>query len=230
MKEFISSQLFLLTFTVATYLLGVWLFRLTKLRILNPVLTSILMVVVFLKCTGVEYARYQQATALLDFMLGVSVVALGYLLYEQMEQIRGRLASILSSVVVGSVVGIVSVVLVARWLGADEAVAVSLQPKSVTAPIAIAVSEHAGGLGALTSVVVVITGILGSIVGPAVLDRTGVSDRIARGLAMGSAAHAIGTARAIELGAVEGAVSGLAIGLMGLITTLMVPLLRAVLF
>ena len=230
MKEFISSQLFLLTFTVATYLLGVWLFRLTKLRILNPVLTSILMVVVFLKCTGVEYARYQQATALLDFMLGVSVVALGYLLYEQMEQIRGRLASILSSVVVGSVVGIVSVVLVARWLGADEAVAVSLQPKSVTAPIAIAVSEHAGGLGALTSVVVVMTGILGSIVGPAVLDRTGVSDRIARGLAMGSAAHAIGTARAIELGAVEGAVSGLAIGLMGLITTLMVPLLRAVLF
>lgn len=230
MKEFISSQLFLLTFTVATYLLGVWLFRLTKLRILNPVLTSILMVVVFLKCTGVEYARYQQATALLDFMLGVSVVALGYLLYEQMEQIRGRLASILSSVVVGSAVGIVSVVLVARWLGADEAVAVSLQPKSVTAPIAIAVSEHAGGLGALTSVVVVITGILGSIVGPAVLDRTGVSDRIARGLAMGSAAHAIGTARAIELGAVEGAVSGLAIGLMGLITTLMVPLLRAVLF
>ncbi len=230
MKEFISSQLFLLTFTVATYLLGVWLFRLTKLRILNPVLTSILLVAVFLECTGVEYARYRQATALLDFMLGVSVVALGYLLYEQMEQIRGRLASILSSVVVGSVVGIVSVVLVARWLGADEAVAVSLQPKSVTAPIAIAVSEHAGGLGALTSVVVVVTGILGSIVGPAVLDRTGVSDRIARGLAMGSAAHAIGTARAIELGAVEGAVSGLAIGLMGLITTLMVPLLRAVLF
>lgn len=230
MKEFISSQLFLLTFTVATYLLGVWLFRLTKLRILNPVLTSILLVAVFLECTGVEYARYRQATALLDFMLGVSVVALGYLLYEQMEQIRGRLASILSSVVVGSVVGIVSVVLVARWLGADEAVAVSLQPKSVTAPIAIAVSEHAGGLGALTSVVVVVTGILGSIVGPAVLDRTGVSDRIARGLAMGSAAHAIGTARAIELGAVEGAVSGLAIGIMGLITTLMVPLLRAVLF
>ncbi len=115
-------------------------------------------------------------------------------------------------------------------MGADEIIAASLAPKSVTAPIAVAVVEPFGGIKAITSVVVIAVGIFGSIIAPRMLDRLGIADPVARGLAMGSAAHGIGTARAIEIGAVEGAASGLAMGLMGLVTALLVPLLSDLLF
>ena len=230
MKEFFSSQLFLLAFTVGVYLGCVRLYRKTGLRILHPLLVSIGAIIASLRILGVDYATYRSATQPIDFMLGVSVVALGYLLYEQMEHLRGRMVTILVSVAVGAVVGIGSVVVAARLMGADNATVLSLQPKSITTPIAVSVSEAAGGIPALTAVVVVLVGILGSIVGPFVLDRAGVTDKIARGLAMGSASHAIGTARAIELGAIEGAISGLAMGLMGVVTAILIPIFNRLFF
>lgn len=227
--EFFRSHIFLLTLTIGVYVLSVWLYRKSKIRLLHPILTSTAVIILFLQVLGIEYESYAEGTELINFMLGVSVVALGYLLYEQLEQVKGRLATILTSVVVGSIVGIISVVLIARWMGADELIVLSLQPKQVTTPIAISVSETSGGIPPLTSMVVIIAGILGGIVGPAVMDKIGINDRIARGLALGSASHAVGTARAIELGAVEGAISGLAIGLMGVVTAILIPLLERIL-
>lgn len=230
MEEFFSSQLFLLTLTVGIYMGSVWLYRRTGLRILHPLLLSIGAIIALLRILGIDYATYRSATQPIDFMLGVSVVALGYLLYEQLEHLRGRMVTILISIAVGAVVGIGSVVLAARFMGADNATILSLQPKSITTPIAVSVSEASGGIPALTAVVVVIVGILGSIAGPFVLDRAGVTDKIARGLAMGSASHAIGTSRAIELGAIEGAISGLAMGLMGVVTAVLVPVFNRLFF
>jgi len=227
--ELFRSHIFLLTLTIGVYVLSVWLYRKSKIRLLHPILTSTAVIIVFLQLLGIEYETYAEGTELIHFMLGVSVVALGYLLYEQLEQVKGRLATILTSVVVGSIVGIVSVVLIARWMGADELIVLSLQPKQVTTPIAISVSETSGGIPPLTSMVVIIAGMLGGIVGPAVMDKLGINDRIARGLALGSASHAVGTARAIELGAVEGAISGLAIGLMGVVTAILIPLIEWIL-
>ena len=227
--ELFRSPLFLLTLTIGVYVLSVWVYRKSKIRLLHPILTSTAVIIGFLLLTGIEYEAYSEGTQLIHFMLGVSVVALGYLLYEQLEHVKGRLATILTSVVVGSVIGIVSVVLIARWMGADEMIVLSLQPKQVTTPIAISVSETSGGIPPLTSMVVIIAGILGGIVGPAVMDRLGINDRIARGLALGSASHAVGTARAIELGAVEGAISGLAIGVMGIVTAILIPLIERIL-
>ncbi len=229
MNEFLGSQLFLLTFTVGIYLAALWLYRRTGVKLLHPLLTSVAVIIIFLKTTGMPFAEYRAGTQFIDFMLGLAVVSLGYLLYEQLEDIRRRWVSILTSVVIGSTVGIVSVVLISRWLGADKAVEISLEPKSVTMPIALSVSAAAGGIPAITSIAVIFTGIFGGMVGPFVLQKLGVTDRIARGLALGSGAHAIGTARAIELGAVEGAISGLAIGLMGLVTAILVPILQAIL-
>lgn len=225
MREIISSQLFMLVLTIGCYLLGVFIYRKTKISLLHPLLTSILLIILFLKIFDIEYPEYQAGTRIIDFLLGVSVVTLGFLLYEQIEHIKGRLATIITAISVGSIVGIASVVFMARWMGAPDEVTLSLQPKSVTAPIAIAISESVGGISSLTSVVVVVVGIFGGIVGPFVMDKLGISDKIARGLAMGSASHAMGTARAIELGAVEGALSGLAIGIMGIITAILVPLI-----
>ena len=229
-REIICSDIFLLSLCVGIYAAATLLFRKTKLQILHPVLITIAGMILFLKAFDIPYERFREAAGIMYFLLDLSVVALGYLLYEQIEHLKGHVVSILTSVIVGSTLGILSVVYIARLTGADDAIALSLAPKSVTNPIAIAVSESAGGITSLTSVVVVAVGIFGSIVGPIVLRKAGITDAIAKGLALGSAAHGIGTARAIEIGAIEGAVSGLAIGLMGLATALILPILQPLLF
>lgn len=224
-----GSQIFLLTFTIGIYVLSLWLFRRTKVGLLHPLITSAAVIIVFLLATGISYEQYHSATALIDFLLGPSVVALGYVLYRQVEHLRANAVSMVTAVVVGSVVGIVSVILIIRLFGAGATIEASLVPKSVTTPIAMSISERAGGIGSLTAIVVILTGIFGSIVGPFVLRKLKIHSRIAKGLALGSAAHGVGTARAMEMGAVEGAVSGLAIGLMGLITALLAPLIEGLL-
>ena len=224
MIQIVNSQIFLLSLTVGVYLGALWLRRVTRMALLHPVLVSIAVLIAFIKLTGVEYAHYMQQTQVIDFLLGLSVVALGYLLYEQVTQIRGHVVAILTSIGIGSAVGIVSVALIARWMGADAAIIASLEPKSVTTPIAVSVASNAGGIPAITAIVVIVVGVFGGMVGPTVLSWFGVRSHVARGLALGAAAHALGTARAMELGAVEGAVGGLAIGLMGLATALLVPL------
>lgn len=226
----VHSDLFLLTATVGLYCLGVSLYRRTRIVLLHPVLLTFAAMIGVLRVSGIEYEQYVQATRILDFGLGLSVVALGYLMYEQMERIRGRLLPILVSTVVGCVLGVLSVVYIAMAFGAERTVLTSLAPKSVTVPIAVSVAGPLGGIVTLTSVVVFCVGIFGSLIGEWILRRCGVSDPMARGFALGSAAHGIGTARAIELGAVEGALSGLAMALMGLVTALLLPLMEKYLY
>lgn len=228
MQELINSQIFLLTLTVGVYLGAIQLRRKINCALLHPVFVSILVLIGFIRLTGIEYEHYMRQTQIIDFMLGLSVVALGYILHDQIYNIRGNVISIVMAILVGSAVGIVSVALIARWMGAEPAVVASLEPKSVTTAIALSVSANSGGIPALTSVVVIVVGVFGGIVGPWVLKKIGVESRIAKGLAMGAAAHALGTARAMELGAVEGAISGLAIGLMGLATAVLVPILEKI--
>ena len=229
MIELLHSQLFLLTFTIGIYAGAVWLYKRTKWMLLHPLLTSIVVLIVSIKSFGVSYEEFSAATSIINFMLGVSVVALGFLLYEQLIHIRGNVKIMLTSIIVGATVGIGSVILIAKWMGANFQIIASLEPKSVTTPIAITVAAHAGGIPSLTSVVVIVVGIFGGIVGPLILRMLGIESKIAKGLALGSAAHAVGTARAMELGAVEGAVSGLAIGLMGVTTALLVPIINFIL-
>jgi len=222
-RPLISSEVFLLMFAMGTFLFGVFLYKKTKISLLQPLLISMIIIIPFLKVTGIDYPTFFKQTRLLNFMLGPSVVALGYVLYEQIEQIRGNVLSILTAVFAGSLVGILSVVLIAKMLGADHILIASLAPKSVTTPIAISLSEKSGGIPALTTAFVVICGIFGGLVGPVILRKLGIKSNIAKGLAMGSASHALGTVRALEMGAVEGAISGLAIGIMGIMTALLIP-------
>ena len=224
MNAFLHSDLFLLTLTVGVYCACRSLYRLTRTTLLHPVLLTFLLMIAWLKITGIEYEEYREATSLLDFMLGMSVVALGYLMYEQSEHIKGNAAAILAATVTGCIVGAGSVAAIAAFMGADREIIVSIAPKSVTVPIAVSIAEPMGGIVSITSVVVFLTGVFGSIAGTWILDRAGVRLPQALGFALGSAAHGIGTARAVELGAVEGALSGMAIALMGAATALVVPL------
>jgi predicted murein hydrolase (TIGR00659 family) len=227
-KELFASQAFVLAFVLGTYSFSLWLFRKTKISLLHPLLTSIFLIIVVLEVFGVEYQTFEKGSDIVNFMLGPTVVALGVTLYDQVTHIKGNLLSILTSIIVGAIVGIASVTAVLYSMGANKALIATLQPKSVTTPIAMSISEKFGGFPALTAVIVVAVGIFGGIVGPFVLDKLGISSKIARGLALGAAAHGMGTARAMELGAIEGAISGLAIGLMGAATALLVPIMRLI--
>ena len=222
-RPFISSEVFLLALVMGVFLFGVFLYKKTKISLIQPLLISILIIIPFLNITGIDYHTFCDKTRILNFMLGPSVVALGYVLYEQIENIKGNVISILTAVFAGSIVGIVSVVFIAKAFGADKILIASLSTKSVTTPIAISLAEKDGGVPALAAAFVVICGIFGGLVGPIILRKMGIKSKIAQGLAMGSASHALGTARAMEMGALEGAISGLAIGIMGIMTALLIP-------
>jgi putative effector of murein hydrolase len=163
----------------------------------------------------------------LSFFLGPAVVALGVPLFLQGAEIARRGRAILASIVAGSVVGIVSGVCVAALLGASPEVIRSLAPRSVTTPIAIGIAARIGGIPSLTAALVIGTGVLGAALGPALLRLAGVRDPTSFGLAMGAAGHGIGTARAAEEGTAEAAGAGLAIGLMGVATAILAPLIVA---
>ena len=230
MMTIISSDLFLIVLTIGLFLLSGEIFRRTRLMLLHPVLLTAVAVIVFLKLAGIEYAHYKQSVAILDFALGMSVVALGYLMYEQVERLKSATLPVLGATIVGCIVGIGLVVGIALCFGMERDIITSIAPKSVTVPIAIAISEPRGGVVAVTSVVVFCTGVLGSICGAKLLSLCGVKDPMARGFALGAASHGIGTARAIELGAVEGAMSGLAMALTGFGTALLLPLVEKYLY
>ena len=229
MNESLSSQTFLLTLTLAVYLGSMWLYKKVRFALLHPLIVSMGVLILFLKLSGIPYDLFMKQIQIIDFMLGLSVVALGYLLHEQISQIKGNVIAIVTAIVTGSAVGILSVALIARAMGAEQAVIASLEPKSVTTAIALNVSAQSGGIPALTAVVVILVGIFGGVAGPFILKKIGVESKIAKGLAMGAAAHAMGTARAMQLGAVEGAISGLAIGLMGIATAILVPIIARLL-
>lgn len=229
MHSLVHSEIFDLALVVGTYIAATILYKKTHLSVLHPLLTSIFVIIVILEFLDIEYASFQQGSHLIHFMLGPSVVALGYVLFEQMKYLKGNVVSILTSVFVGAIAGIISVIVIGKLMGADQSLIATLQPKSVTTPIAMGISEKNGGIPSLTAVIVVAVGIFGSIVGPAVMKVLGIESRIAKGLALGASSHGVGTAAAIQLGAVEGALSGLAIGLMGIMTAILVPVISYIL-
>lgn len=187
------------------------------------------MLAVIVHFLGVSYESFEKGSRIISFMLGPTVVVLGYLLYEQVARLRENALSIITSVFVGCVTGILSVVFIARCFGADHALIASLAPKSVTTPIAMSIAEKSGGIPSIAAVVVIVVGIFGGMVGPFIFERLGIRSKIAKGLALGSAAHGLGTARAMELGTIEGAISGLAIGVMGIMTAILVPVIEWIL-
>lgn len=212
---------------VALSLLIYSLSRLVYLRLrfplLHPVLVTIVLLILLLQATGIPYETYMEGGRFISFFLGPSVVALGVPLYLRLQEMKRNAPAMLAAVLFGSLVGIVSVVVPALMLGAPSVVVRSLAPKSITTPIAIVVAESVGGDASLSAAFVVLTGILGAVIGPVVLRIVGVRHPVAFGLAMGSAAHGIGTARALEQGTLQGAAGGLGICLCGVMTAIFTP-------
>ena len=226
--EILMNMPVMLLLTLGAYMLGVWVKKKSGLALLHPFLISIPVVIVVLKLTDIPCSFYIESNALVDFLLGPSVVSLGLPLYDNRHIVWKNFAGIMTSVLVGSVVGVASVWLMCRLFGLDEIFLLSLEPKSVTTPIAMDISESLGGNASLTAVSVVLCGFIGAVLGPLVVRLLKIKSPVSRGLGMGCASHGLGTARAIEMGAVEGAVSGLAIALMGVATALIIPLFNLI--
>lgn len=223
-QDIFQHELFVLVLIVGIYLLSIKLHIKIRFPLLNPVLITILVLIGLLLIFDVPYESFKVSSRMISFLLGPSVVALGYILHKQIHYLKGNVISVLTSITVGAIVGIASILLIGKLFGADQIIIDSLTPKSVTTPIAIALSESNGGIPALTAVVVVVAGVMGSIIAPPIMNLLGIKSPIAKGIALGASSHGVGTATAIQMGAIEGALSGLAIGIMGTITSLLLPL------
>ena len=178
-----------------------------------------------MKLTGTDYQTYFNGAQFVHFLLGPATVALAVPLYRNLEAVKRNLLPMTAALFVGAVVAVVSALLVARALGAPRAVLVSLAPKSVTAGVAMAVSETLGGAPPLTAVLVIATGILGAVVVTPLMNALKVTDWAARGFAVGLASHGLGTARAFAVHPVAGVFAGIAMGLNAVVTPAIVPAL-----
>lgn len=225
--EFIESNVFLIAITFLTFLGARKLQSVTGLVILNPILITIGVLILFLRLTGISYETYSRSGSMIEFWLRPAIVALGVPLYTQLHTIRRQLLPILISEFAGCIVGIVSVVAIAQALGATKEIIVSLAPKSVTAPIAIEISSNLGGIPSLTAAIVVCVGLIGAILGLKVLSYGHIVNPFAKSISMGTAAHVIGTSRMAEFGEQYGAFATLGIIINGILTaTLAGPILR----
>lgn len=226
-----ALPLFHLTLTLVAFQAANWLFLKGKRNpLLNPVLGAVIVVVVVLLVSDTDYDTYFEGAQFIHFLLGPATVSLAVPLYRQWHLVRESTLAVAASLLTGSLAAIASAVGVVWLFGGSAEVMASIAPKSVTAPVAMAISEELGGLPSLTAVLVITTGILGAMLGPLVLNLLGIRDWRARGLAIGTASHGIGTARALQVNETAGAFSGLAMGLNALATTLLLPIIWGLLF
>lgn len=226
-----ASPLLALTLTLAAYQIGYWIYRRAGLNpLVNPVLIAVVLLVGILLLTDTAYPVYFEGAQFVHFMLGPATVALALPLYRQLERVKRSSVAILASLLAGSITAAATAVGIAALFGASRETLVSLAPKSVTAPVAMGISEQLGGLPSLTAVLVILTGILGAALGPILLNLMGIKDMAARGLAIGTASHGIGTARALQVSELAGAFSGLAMGLNALATAILLPVIWHLVF
>ncbi len=223
-----ASPLLGLTLTLVAYQAAYWLYQRAGFNpLLNPVLLAIAMLVTALYATGTPYAVYFDGAQFVHFLLGPATVALAVPLYLQFDRLKKLALPLAGALFAGSATAILAAVGIAWALGAADSTLLSVAPKSVTAPIAMGIAEKIGGIPSLTAVLVIMTGVSGAMMAKYILDALRITDHGIRGFAVGIAAHGIGTARAFQVSEQAGAFAGLGMGLNGLMTALLMPLLLA---
>lgn len=219
MNDFFRESLFAgVTLSLVAYLLGSLLKKKFKLGIFNPLLISIIFTILVLVGTSVDYEAYNQGARYLSWFLTPATVCLAIPLYEQWQLLKKNFKAVISGIAAGVLTSLFTVFLLAKIMHLSHAEYVTLLPKSITTAIGMGVSEELGGYVTITVAVIVVTGVLGNIFGELICKIFRIKEPIAKGLAIGSAAHAIGTAKAMEMGEIEGAMSSLSIAVAGILT------------
>ena len=221
--ELLSNEIVLLAITFGVFYAARQFQKWTGWVVLNPILVTIVVLIIFLKVTGINYDTYLKAGGYINFWMKPAIVALAVPLYQHLGQIRRQFLPIFLSQVAGCLVGIVSVVVIANMMGASREVIVSLAPKSVTTPIAMEVCTALGGIPSLTAAIVIAVGLFGAICGFKILEVWHVRNPYSQGLGLGTATHAMGTARAMEKGEAYGAYASVGLILNGVLTAMLAP-------
>jgi len=221
MKDFLTcSTYFGVLISIACYELGIYLKKKFKLALFNPLLVSIIAVIVMLLVFKVDYESYYAGAKYLSYLLTPATVCLAIPLYEQLELLKNNLKAIMAGILSGVITSLSSVLALSFLFRLEHKEYVTLLPKSVTTAIGMGISEELGGIVTITVAVIIITGILGNIIAEIIFKLFRIEEPIAKGVAIGTSAHAIGTAKAMELGEIEGAMSSLSIAVTGLITVI----------
>lgn len=230
MQKFLGESLFFgAAVSLLCYELGLILKKRFRAAVFNPLIIAIIGVIAVLKLLKIDYADYSASGKYLSYFLTPATVCLAVPLYEQMALLRRHFTAVILGIVSGVFSSLFGVLLLSKLFQMNRQLSVSLLPKSITTAIGMGMSEEMGGIAAITVSVIVITGVLGNIVGETVLKRLRIEEPIARGLALGTASHAIGTAKAMELGQTEGAMSSLSIVVSGLLTVVLAPVFAGML-
>ena len=225
MQEYVANSIYFGVFlTILMYQLGVAVQKKWPLPIFNPVLTSMFAIIGILTVTKIPYESYEQGAKLIGNLLTPLTVCLAVPLYRQLQILKGKVTAVLISIICGCLAHIATMLVLAKFLGVEDILRNSLLGKSVTTAIALGITDELGGIQGITIIGVVVAGMMGPIVGPTILRLTRVKNPVAVGLGLGSASHAIGTSKALEIGEVEGAMSSLAIVVTGVLTVIIVPI------
>lgn len=220
MTELFSSPFFGVALTIIAFWIGTWIRKKTGLMICNPLVIAIVLIAAVLLIFRIPYDAYNAGGSLINLFLAPATACLAVSIYTRIQILKKNWLPILVGCTAGSLTSMGSVYLLCRLFRLDDAVTAALIPKSVTTPIAISVSESLGGIQSITVIAVLITGILGSLLAPVFIKLFRVKDPMTAGLAIGACSHALGTSKALELGETEGAMSGLAIGICGILTVI----------
>lgn len=220
-----TSPLFGFTLTIAIMLFYQYIFRRAKSSLLNPMLFSMVSIIAFLMLTGIPYEHYRAGASILSFFLGPTIVALAVPLYKQFDKLKANAVPILAGISIGVIVSISSGILLSQLFGLSREVIVSMAPKGATSAISMNLSQLQGGDASMTVTFVNIAGIFGYMVAIKAYQLLKITSPVAKGIGLGTSAHALGTRRALEMGEEEGAMSSLAIGVAGVLTTIFMPLL-----
>ena len=213
-----NSVYFGVLISLGSYAMGMLLKRKTNWTFMNPLLVSIVLCIIIITLTGTSYKDYNAGASWLSYLLTPATVCLAVPLYQQMELLKKNYRAIISGITAGVLSSLTSILLLALLFGWDHASYATFLPKSITTAIGMGVSEELGGIVPITVVAIIITGVLGNIFAESFLKLLHIKEPIAKGIALGSASHAIGTARAMEMGTIEGATSGLSIVVCGILT------------
>ena len=223
MRTIITNEYFMLALTFGVFYAAKTIQRRLGWVLFNPILIAIAIIISFLLVMDIPYEKYHEGAKMIEFWLKPAVVALGVPLYLQLSSIKQQFLPILASQLMGCIAGIVSVVVISKLLGASDVVIMSLASKSVTTPIAMEVTQVLGGIPSLTAAIVVITGLIGAIIGFKTLSVSHVNNPMALGLSMGAASHALGTSAAMDRDQFVGAYASLGLTLNGIFTALLTP-------
>ena len=226
MAEFIGSiGVWGVALTLGAFALGTWLNKKTGQALFNPLLLGSIFVIIFLSLVQIPFAEYKQSVSFLSYLLLPATVSLAVPLYEQWLPMKKNAKAVLCGILAGSVTSMVSIIAMSWILKLDSVLSASLMPKSVTSAIGAEVAQELGGIGSLAGALIILTGIVGNLSATALCRICKLHDPIARGVAIGTGSHAVGTARALQMGRVEGAVSSLSIAVAGILTAALCPVL-----